>query len=364
MKWIFTITILVCIKTGLLVGQTLEVYPGDVTNNGEVNNLDFLHLGMAYNFAGPARDSSSQLFEPLPVLPWSYYFANGQNMAYADCNGDGVVNYYYDAFPLYTNYGSVRNTGVQPDLFFPGLPGIDPVLGFDHAAVPNQVQGGQLISLPLELGTMANPVEDLYGIAFSMIVDPQYIDANSVMFNLSELSWANPDNDRIWMYKKVSNQRVDVGWVRTDKNQRWGSGKIGSVDFVIIVDILPLQQQFPVYFENIKMMDKFGNYSTVAADTIWLNTMADSTVSSIHTASYEPPVSVMPNPAQDKILVRATEPITGLMLSDVLGQIMWQDHSEQGTLTQINLPDIPAGTYLLRIETDSGLIFKRLQIQH
>jgi hypothetical protein len=363
MKWIQAIAILSFLKIGTLSAQSLQVYPGDVTNNGVVNNLDFLHLGMAYNYAGPARISASQIFEPQAAFPWSYQFANGLNMAYADCNGDGVVNYYYDAFPLYTNYGLQRNNGITPDVFIAGVPDVDPPLRFDHAAAPAQVQGGQLLNLPIELGTIDNPAEDLYGIAFSMIIDPMLIDANTVMFDLSESSWANPDNDRIWMYKKVSSQRIDVAWVRTDKNQKRGFGKIGSVGFVIIVDILPLQQTFPISIENIKMMDKYGNYATVAGDTLWLTVPPDSAVAGTHTVSNDPQVSVMPNPANDRMLIRASETITGVVLADLLGQIVYTNHTIQSSFTELTLPNLPSGTYLLRIETEKGTSFRRLQIQ-
>lgn len=363
MKWIYVSVMYFSIGIGPAIGQTLQVYPGDVTNNGVVNNLDFLHLGMAYNFAGPARDSIDLAFAPQPATPWSFQFANGLNMTYADCNGDGVVNYYYDAFPLYSYYGQQRSSGVTPDVFVPGLPNVDPSLRFNHAVAPTQVQGGQLVSLPIELGDTDNPAEDLYGIAFSMFVDPLLIDANSIMFNLAETSWANPDNDRIWMYKKVSNQQVDVAWVRTDKNQKRGSGRIGVVDFVIIVDVVALQQQqFPVRIEHIKMMDKFGNYAAIAGDTLWLTVPPDSAISGTHTTPAGPQVSVMPNPANDKIFIRATDNIKSVVMVDLLGQIVWNDHTPQGAQTEIILPNIPAGTYLLRIETEKGTTFRKLQI--
>ena len=364
MKWTLVITLLYVVTTGSVVGQSLQVYPGDVTNNGEVNNLDFLQLGMAYNFAGPARVSPSQVFEAQAAMPWSYQFASGLNMAFADCNGDGTVNYYYDAFPLYTNYGLQRSNDVTLDVFTAGLPDVDPPLQFESDAVPAQVNGGQQIELPIELGSADIPAEDVYGIAFSMIVDPQLIDANSIMFNLSETSWANPDNDRIWMYKKVSNKRVDVAWVRTDQNQKRGFGKIGTVGFVIIVDVAPLAQQyFPVKLENIKLMDKFGNYSTVAGDTVLLYVPSDSSATGTENLPNTPQLSVMPNPATDKILLRTDENINAILLSDVLGQVLWSDQTKRGAVAEVQLPDLPAGAYLLRVETDAGVAFRKLQIK-
>jgi Secretion system C-terminal sorting domain len=364
MKRLFITTVQILAVACFATGQSLQVYPGDVTNNGVVNNLDFLHLGMAYNFAGPARVNSSQQFLPQPATPWNFQFASGLNMAYADCNGDGVVNYYYDAFPLYTNYGMERDSNIVTDDFVPGLPGVDPPLQFDPAAVPAFVGGGLLVSLPIELGTLNLPAEDVYGLAFSMHVAPQAVDANSIMFNFAETSWANPDNDRIWMYKKVDDSRVDVAWVRTDKNQKRGFGRIGTVDFVIIVDVAPLQQAFPIQLSDIKLMDKFGNYSTVANDTIWLNVPPDSATSGIPLTPLAPKVLVNPNPATDEILIRTTDPIHQITLVDMLGKTVYHQSGKDSDQVAVRLPVLPDGGYMLRIETDSGLLFKQVQIHH
>lgn len=354
--------IIFCLTVLRLGAQSLIVYPGDVTNNGVVNNLDFLHLGIAYNYAGPPRDSALSVFTPQQATPWMYSFADGRNLAYADCNGDGFVNYYYDAFPLYTNYGLQRSGNVTPDVFIAGLQGVDPPLRFDHAAAPASVGGGQLITLPVELGSAALPAEDVYGVAFSLYFDPALIEPNSVMFNFNETSWANPDNDRIWMYKKVANNRVDVAWVRTDRNQKNGFGRIGYLDFVIVVDIIPYQsQQFPMELRDMKLMDKFGNYATVAGDTLWLTVPSDSALSGAHAPLREPRVSIMPNPATTEVLLHCAEEMERVRLTDLLGKLVL-DKDVQGTEAMLNLQALPDGIYQLRIETEHGTAFSKLEI--
>jgi hypothetical protein len=350
-------------SNGITFGQNpLVVYPGDITNNGVVNNLDFLYLGLAYNYAGPARDSSSQNFEALPANPWSFQFPGGLNMAYADCNGDGFVNYYFDAFPLYTHYGLQRDSNVVQDVFVPGLAGVDPPLRFDTSALPPLVQEGQTFSVPIELGMPELPADDLYGIAFSMTLSPAVFDLNQIKFNFSESSWANPDNDRIWMSKKVASDRIDVAWVRTDRNQKTGFGKIGFTDFVIIVDVVGLQQSYPVVIDHIKMMDKYGNYSTVAGDTMWVNLAPDALLASDN-LKQEPEVEIFPNPAQESLNIRASENIQSTTLIDMLGQAVLEEHWRPGTSVDLHLPKLPNGIYLLRIDTDQGVVFRRVQIQ-
>ncbi len=358
MIWYWTVWAL-----STVFGQsTLAVYPGDVTNNGQVNNLDFLHLGLAYNYSGPARDSTLLDFVPIPAEPWPLQLPGGLNMAYADCNGDGYVNYYFDAFPLYTNYGLERDSNVLEDEFIPGITGIDPQLKFDETNLPNTLSAGQTLRLPIELGSSDIPAEDFYGVAFSVTTDPAYIDLNQAIFNFAELSWINPDNDRVWMSKKAQGDRVDVGLVRTDRNQRNGYGRIGYAEFVIVVDVI-VNQQIPVVIDRIKVMDKFGNYSTVAGDTIWINISAES-LSSSNEQPLTPKLEVYPNPAASLLFIKASAPVTGLQLYDLLGQAVWGERPPKQDWLEVKLPEVPNGIYLLKVETTEGIACRRIQIQH
>ena len=341
--------------------QQLMVYPGDINNNGVVNNVDFLYLGMAYNYAGAPRDSAGRAFEPFPVDPWPLQFASGLNMAYADCNGDGFVNYYFDAFPLYTYYGMQRDSMVTPDVFSTGLPGIAPPLRFDHAAVPTTVQGSQILQLPIELGAQNLPAEDFYGIAFSVKTDPSAVNMNLAKFDFSETSWINPDNDRIWMSKKVAADRVDVGLVRTDRNQRRGFGRIGYAEFIIIVDVLPFQQDIPLILEQIKLIDKYGNSTSVAGDTVWLHVPPEA-LSSDNEPGAGPALRIAPNPANDRLEMRCEAEMESLTLTDLSGRIVFQAQLPGQMQYTLSLPELSSGLYLLRVETEKGVALRKVGI--
>jgi hypothetical protein len=164
------------------------------------------------------------------------------------------------------------------------------------------------------------------------------------------------------MSKKVDSDRIDVALVRTDRNQKRGYGRIGVVDYVIIVDVVALQQPYPIVLEQIKMMDKFGNYSTVAGDTIWIDVAPNSLLANDQLKK-EPPVEVFPNPTSQWLRVQSTELIQSTTLIDVLGQVVLEEYWRPSTAVELNLPKLPAGMYLLRIGTDRGVAFRRVQIQ-
>lgn len=342
--------------------QPLVVWPGDATNNGIVNNLDFLQLGLSYNFFGPARDSvnsSSAGFLPQIAAPWAFSFSNGLNFAYADCNGDGSINYYYDAFPIYVHYGAQRPGPVTPDVFNHGTPGIDPALRFDAAALPASVQNGTALQLPIVLGDSALPVEDLYGLAFSIVTDAQFVDANDITLNFNQLSWANPDNDRVFMYRPVAGNRVDVSWTRTDQNQRSGYGAIGSAEIIVIIDVLGLQApDFDIIIDNIKMIDKFGNENVMAGDTLTISVSPQNT-----SAGQVPPtrenLRVFPNPAQDYLRIQSDGPIAQLRLIDALGKLVLAVQPQK-TPIELPLSGIGIGVYWLEVETSNGRFKRRV----
>ncbi len=353
-KGILLVLFLVVWAPALLRTQSLFVWPGDANNNGLVNNVDLLQIGLAYNYFGPDRDSASSYWQAQTATPWTQVAGNGVNGAYSDANGDGLVNYFYDAFPIYVHYGLTHGT-VSPDLFPQGLPSIDPPLYLDSSAVPPQIFPGTMVNLPLEFGTAGLPVDDLYGLAFSLHVDPQFIDVADVLVSLNQLSWANPDNDRIYSAYQASDSRVDVGWVRTDHNERSGYGPIGSLSFIIIDVVVSLEQQVELRIDSIQMIDRLGNITAVAGDTLTITVLPNAVASGA--TPEDEPFRVWPNPARDYLYLQAPEPMAFVRLFDALGcpvaalapgiqEMRWQ------------LPDLPAGMYWLEIQT-SGQLYRQ-----
>ena len=50
------------------VSASGQVWPGDVNNNGVVNNVDLLYLGFAHGHVGPARPGPSSQWEEQAVF--------------------------------------------------------------------------------------------------------------------------------------------------------------------------------------------------------------------------------------------------------------------------------------------------------
>jgi hypothetical protein len=81
------------------------VYPGDADNNGMVNELDILPIGIYFHEMGPQRDNISYNWDGIYVEPW-----NIPDATYADANGDGVIDQ-LDVVAIGVNWSNLHENG-------------------------------------------------------------------------------------------------------------------------------------------------------------------------------------------------------------------------------------------------------------
>ncbi|NIP42907.1 MAG: T9SS type A sorting domain-containing protein [candidate division Zixibacteria bacterium] len=95
----------------LIFTTGLAVYPGDANNDGVVNELDVLPIGIYWGFSGEPRHSEAELWGRQAAKSWTPARAS-----YADCNGDGVVND-DDLALIETNWGMSHEIEGTPIAF-------------------------------------------------------------------------------------------------------------------------------------------------------------------------------------------------------------------------------------------------------
>ena len=81
------------------------VHPGDTDNNGIVNALDILPIGVYFNEEGPSRSANSFIWDPQLVNDWEIFDA-----LFADGNGNGVVDE-KDVIAIGVNWGNTHTNG-------------------------------------------------------------------------------------------------------------------------------------------------------------------------------------------------------------------------------------------------------------
>jgi hypothetical protein len=349
------VAILALVSVLLPAQAPVLVWPGDANNNGIVNSVDFLYLGLGYNYVGPVRPNATSAFAGQLAPSWNFGLGPassnaGFNFAYTDCNGDGLINFIYDAFPIYVHYGLSHGT-ITPDVFPVGVPNVDPPIFFDLSAQDSIVNPGETLSLPIHLGTSALPIQDFYGIAFSIMVDPDWINLDTAAVVAAPAgTWINNDGDHITSIYKPADHRLDIAIVRTDHNDRNGNGYIGKFDFIIIDDVVGIQEQLQLRIDSIYLIDGVGNITAIAGDTV--NFIIENPTAEQPEPSPQPRLTLYPNPAQKTLQIHASESLGLVSIFDISGRLVLRQVTENHSI-ELQLPDLPNGTYLLEVRSEA-----------
>jgi hypothetical protein len=114
----------------------VNVYPGDTDNNGIVDALDVLPIGVYFFENGAPRDTTGFFWSPVSGEPWTILPA-----AFSDANGDGVVDE-IDIIGVGVNWGKTHETRGNTFVLDPN----DETLFINHQAafqeIYNSLSGG------------------------------------------------------------------------------------------------------------------------------------------------------------------------------------------------------------------------------
>ena len=88
--------------TDAIYAERVTVYPGDTDNNGIVDALDVLPIGVYFLSQGNARDTIAISWSPAEMWPWEVDAAT-----FVDANGDGIVDE-RDVIAIGVNWGNTH----------------------------------------------------------------------------------------------------------------------------------------------------------------------------------------------------------------------------------------------------------------
>lgn len=341
-----------------------QVWPGDVNNNGIVNNIDLLWYSLAYDETGPPRSMAQQGIQwenKTLTNPWSDDFPNGVNYAFADCDGDGKVDF-EDHSALEVNFGKTHGT-VTPDLFSSGQSGIDAPLFLEAPGGP--IIEGNPIILSVNLGTESLPVDAFFGVAFTIRFDPDIFSDGfgGGSFSLQNESWIGDKNELL----EISEHNMDEGWVRVavarkDQENKDGYGVIGNFFIVIEDHVVGLSQpdlETAIWLEEVKLVDEAFIETAIFADTLDLTILNDDVVS-LEEPNQQTTMAVFPNPVQHELSIHSDAgTISEVEIFNLHGQSVLLQRFTSDNLAAIQLPidQLATGTYYLRLSTSEGLFF-------
>ncbi|MCI5081707.1 MAG: T9SS type A sorting domain-containing protein [Saprospiraceae bacterium] len=333
-----------------------EVWPGDVNNNGIVNSVDLLYYGIAYGSSGPERSSVNTDWAPQTVPnPWAGMFPNGINYAYADCDGDGLVDETDLEDAIEENFGLTH--GVQlPDNFTNGEVGINPQIRLIPDATV--VGEGAIISIDLQIDDSNMPIDNFYGMALKIGYTPELLAGDDGPdFDLIENSWFDPNNeDSESIYEDGDGSgQAELGITRTNQQSVTVSpDALGQFSIVIEDIIVGLEvDTFKIWIDSVLFIDPLLTATATATDTAIVIVAKDGKVTANQEIPHLQPVRLYPNPVMDgQLFLKTDEPLENIQLFDELGRAFSLSAQRQTTGTyRVMLPDLPPGFYVLGIQT-------------
>lgn len=334
---------LMLLLIGLSARPQVTVYPGDANNSGLANHIDLLYVGLGNNVSGPARDSSSINWTPqTSTFNWQLNFpvGNGLNYAYFDCNGDGEIDA-ADQNAIEANYDLTHGT-VIPDTNTMVSSGAPPLM-LEFQQDSFQIAGDSIVMVNILLGDSSQPVNNLYGLAFTVDFDPGIVD--SVFYYLPggfisggtfTLSTGNVKQD---------SGKLELAITRTNQTDVNGFGVIGIIG-IVMDDDLRITQDFsvPVSISQIHALGLGGTYTglTAVSDTLFVSTLTLGLTELLE------PAAIFPQPATDYLVIQQINPkLEQIDIYNVQGILVRSRQCKGLKDIRLDLQSLPEGTYFL-----------------
>ncbi len=367
MTWLKKITNVLLLLCCSIPAQSQLVWPGDVNNNGIVNGVDLLWLGLAYDANGPVRPGGTTEWTPQFLgLPWEQSFMCGLNYAYADADGDGDVDEKDLKEAIVPNFRQIHGSPA-PDGFANAEPGSkNPGISLVPSAT--EVLPGEALTIKVVLGNEIRPANSFYGIALKMHYSSELVNNSGSDITFSTLtSWIDPENEGVvkdLYYKDSVAGDVEVAIVRTNQMSVDGHGAIGSFSIIIEDIIVGIAPQFELRIDSIMLIDETDTITAVVTDTV-LVTIKQQVRGRESETDSDGRMRVSPNPSGPEATVwrlESSEPLHHLELIDGLGRAFPVSPQPAGEfLWLVPKPNnLPPGAYWLSGYTEKGVLLTQL----
>lgn len=341
------------------------VYPGDSNQDGFANIYDLFSIGMHNGDIGPARNNANNSWDAQPSQDWALNCIGG-NLKHSDCNGDGLINR-FDLIPIATNYQNNHDY-----ITTPSNNSNAPLISLEFSSdsfIINQ-NNPQLLSayIDIVLGTAANPIDNLYALAFSLNFSDDLIDPNSISIEYNPETFFCDTENVLFISKTTSDGMIDVGFSRTDQTPVSGHGRIARVNFTIIGDIIitrsPDNSELPLSVEThgTRGINDSGNNLSFNTHGDIITFKIDSGTAIKENGTEHNLFSVSPNPSTGLIKIDCgSNKMNQYEVFDTAGKLL---RSKQVNQSQelIDLSDLPYGTYFIKVTSGTKSAIERIVI--
>jgi hypothetical protein len=360
-KYIF---LLFC--TFLFTDIEAQVFPGDANNNGKVDNVDILYMGYAFGTVGPMR------LEDLEIFPeWPFEFPDGTNYAFADANGDGIIDE-GDLLEIFVNYNE-ENENVEPtdDVFALGSPDFDPEIQLTEPDLEEPLTQGGFFEIPISLGSEDHPIENFNGLAFTIEYDPDFVQFIDMNFTAEWMDFDEENTAELFAFQSLvgdtNEGELDVAFSRFGLDPITGWGEIGVLSIVIeddLIGLLPADSaNIIVKLKEVKLINGQFTDIPVVHDSLSVMVYHPDAITNTDEPPLAQAINTFPNPVQNDLHIHSPVAIERLELYNLLGQLSFSQNYEGDKFIELDTKDLDTGIYTLKVYTREGQISRKITIQ-
>ena len=273
-------------------------------------------------------------------------------MKFLDTDGNGYISA-EDTTGISVSYGKIHNL----------VPNV-PVSIRDSRLLLQTVnqgpyQAGDLVLVDILLGTQALPVNNIYGLAFSVNVDIP-VDLHDLDITFDKNSWLSNYAPVLSLVKKTATTKLDAGYTLADRTPQTGYGKIGRLGFVIEdqLDGFRTGDYFQVTAKDITIANEYFGFEALPDMTIDIPINAGS-----FKKFDENNIIIMPNPANNYVNIHLNgfNELNQIQIFNITGQLM-TNMNASGKQATLDVSTLGTGLYFVRTITPQGEATKKLEI--
>lgn len=319
------------------------VWPGDSDNDGIVNVKDIMPLGLYFN---EEKKESSRI---MGSIHWHGQYAQdwgegSVDKKHSDCNGDGIINR-LDKAAIKTNYSRANYKLETP----PELDENGPLISLKSNK--DSVFTGETVTYEIYLGNEYKSADSIYGLSLSLRHNYLIIPHQIEIIAKFDSSWFGKDSlDLMSIYKSTENG-VDIGLVRTDKQNRSGYGKIGEIYVNFSDDVIQSENRpFILNLHDVKMIN-------VNEEVITPNFISDSVelISLLNSKLIVQGINLYPNPTSNILTIVVNDITENVKVYDLQGRLVYSKQPYSKIFT-LDLDALDNGQY--SVVTRSGSIYR------
>lgn len=328
-----------------------NVWPGDTNSDNIANNVDLLSIGLTFGNTGPARPTPTSEWTGLISQDWGDDFADGTNHKHADANGDGLVDL-LDLEVLEQNY----NLEHGPVTDFEPLPytDLDPPVFVD---LPDQLPVGTVVEIPIVAGGADQIIEDVYGLAFTIELDPEIFTMSSLAIVYPTSWFGEPGINTATIHEIYADGRVEVALTRTDHNNVSGFGTIMSLR-IIIDDIAGIEVPTEVVVKNLLGIDHDEQPLILRPGTS--NTMVTKTTDGAFDRNLLlESFGIFPNPTSDWVHFQNQYSMAPQRV-DIFNTAGQHLRSTKNPGMHLDVSALPAGVYMIQVHLEGHIFTEKL----